>query len=98
MDNDKNELTANGLDHFTVYLVKEKSINENLAIASSGVTIVGGCMEDIAKKKLTCTANDAPIVGVTDFTILDDGCKSPDDTVEFSAIWSFNQMLARDII
>ncbi|NCB43582.1 MAG: DUF11 domain-containing protein, partial [Clostridia bacterium] len=89
VDNDKNELTANGLDHFTVYLVKEKSINENLAIASSGVTIVGGCMEDIAKKKLTCTAKDAPTVGVTDFTILDDGCKSPDDTVEFSAIWSF---------
>jgi hypothetical protein len=48
---------------------------------------VNGCMEDVAGFGLNCTANDIQIASVTELTILDDGCTSPDDTVTFSAVF-----------
>ena len=46
---------------------------------------VNGCMEDVAGFGLNCTANDIQIASVTELTIIDDGCSSPDDTVTFTA-------------
>lgn len=62
------------------------------SVALAG-TITDGCMQDIAGFSLNCTANDVKIAGVADvdgvpgpdIIILDDGCKYPGDTVDFTA-------------
>jgi hypothetical protein len=43
------------------------------------------CMEDVYGGSLGCTANDIKIVAARNITILDDGCKYPGDTVQFTA-------------
>lgn len=89
VDGEKNELTANGLDHFTIYLVKEKLSNESLVtVASSGSTITNGCMDDLYPGNLVCSANDIDIADVTGIMINDDGCAFPGDTVTFTANWN----------
>ena len=63
------------------------------ATAASAQTVKGGCMQEIAPFDLNCTANDIQIAGVADvdgipgpdIVILDDGCKYPGDTVDFTA-------------
>jgi hypothetical protein len=52
--------------------------------------LVGGtantvCMEQAYGSSLGCTANDIEIVSATNIVIIDDGCKFPGDTVQFSA-------------
>ncbi|MGW8185328.1 MAG: prealbumin-like fold domain-containing protein [Candidatus Moraniibacteriota bacterium] len=89
VDGEKNELVANGLDHFTIYLVKEKLSNESLVtVASSGSTITNGCMDDLYPGNLVCSANDIDIADVTEIMINDDGCAFPGDTVTFTANWN----------
>lgn len=89
VDDEKNELTANGLDHFTIYLVKEKLSNESLAkVFSSGSTITDRCMDDLYPGNLVCSANDIDIADVTGIMINDDGCAFPGDTVTFTANWN----------
>ena len=44
-----------------------------------------GCAEDEAGFELNCTANDVMLFDLYNITILDNGCKSEEDTVTFSA-------------
>ncbi len=46
------------------------------------------CIETAAGQSLQCTANDVTIANVTDVSILDDGCTSRNDTVQFTAKWN----------
>jgi uncharacterized repeat protein (TIGR01451 family) len=55
-------------------------------------TINNGCMRDVAGFALGCTSNDVRVAGVATnpdgtpkLVILDDGCKFPGDTVDFTA-------------
>ena len=45
-----------------------------------------GCLKDLYAKA-GCTAEDVKIAGVLSYTILDDGCAFPGDTVEFQATY-----------
>jgi hypothetical protein len=52
--------------------------------------LVGGtadtvCMEQAFGSSLGCTSNDIQIVTASNITVLDDGCRFPGDTVQFSA-------------
>jgi uncharacterized repeat protein (TIGR01451 family) len=92
VDNEKKEIKAGNLDHFTVFVPikgnKDDSISLSAVIASLGETISGaGCIEDAAGESLNCTANDISLANVTGIEILDGGCSSPDDTVTFRAKW-----------
>ena len=49
------------------------------------ITIVDGCMQDVAMFGLNCTANDIRVAAATNINIVDDGCAFPGDTVTFSA-------------
>lgn len=66
-------------------------------------TVTNGCMQDIAGFSLNCTANDVKIAGVADvdgvpgpdIVILDDGCKFPGDTVDFTATFELQTTTER---
>jgi hypothetical protein len=58
--------------------------------ANPTAAVQDGCMEDVYQNfngggTLNCTANDIQIAGVTNVTILDDGCAFVGDTVTFDA-------------
>ena len=60
--------------------------------SATAATINNGCMRDVAGFNLGCTSNDVSVAGVATnpdgtprLTILDDGCKFPGDTVDFTA-------------
>ena len=70
---------------------------------ASAQTVTDGCMQDIAGFSLNCTANDVKIAGVADIdgepgpdiVILDDGCKFPGDTVNFTATFELQTTTER---
>lgn len=73
------------------------------ASVASAQTVTDGCMQDIAGFSLNCTANDVKIAGVADvdgvpgpdIIILDDGCKFPGDTVDFTATFELQTTTER---
>lgn len=79
----------------TPTVVPEPTQNENKLLlqssvsSSSVISIDNKCMEDLYGSHLNCTANDVSIASVSAVQILDadGGCTSPDDTVQFKAIW-----------
>ncbi|MEF3692130.1 MAG: hypothetical protein V3574_03705, partial [Candidatus Moraniibacteriota bacterium] len=87
VDNEKKELKAKGLDHFTVFVVSKSDVLLSKSVSLEVETIDSGCIEDAAGESLNCTANDISLANVTKIEILDDGCSSPDDTVTFKAEW-----------
>lgn len=82
VDDEKNELTANGLDHFTVYLLKKEGSKESSAVSIMGLTN-GGCILDVTDDydDLNCTANDIELAGPS--AVIKDGCNYPGDTANF---------------
>jgi hypothetical protein len=71
---------------FIIEAFAESNVPEDqLRRRLTGGTANTVCMEQAFGGSLGCTANDIAIVSATNITILDDGCKFPGDTVQFSA-------------
>ncbi len=54
---------------------------------NEGMQVNNGCMQDVAGFNLNCTAEDVRIVDILNFTVNDDGCAYPGDTVDFTATY-----------
>ena len=53
-----------------------------------------GCMEDVAGFGLNCSANDFT-VAIAEFTVIDEGCSFPGDTVNFKAKFAVSSGTSR---